>query len=122
MLVLFIDFYIKTYVKKPKEKLRAQTGTIKVNNQNNNSENNISKNGVTKMKNGFNKLNHENDLNDVKDYLRNDLSKSFNGNGKVSYNNEFIENVNIFENITEKTNNCVSGKCKMNCHKHYKNE
>lgn len=125
MLVLFVDFYIKTYIKKPKEQLKAQMNDTKANNQNNDKRNNdFTNNEIQKDKstNGIKKSNDK-DTNEAKVYLKSNLSKLVNGND-VSYtdkNNDFRENVNYFENGIEKST-CGSGKCKINCHKHYKNE
>ncbi|KAJ8732478.1 hypothetical protein PYW07_015077 [Mythimna separata] len=123
MLLLFIDFYIKTYIKKPQEKLKEQMNAVKANNQNNDKSNDLNNEAInTKTENGFNKLNDK-EFNDTKTYLKNDLNKFVNGSD-VSHNNnnnEFCENINYSENCKEKST-CGSGKCKINCHKPYKSE
>ncbi|KAJ8732295.1 hypothetical protein PYW08_015025 [Mythimna loreyi] len=124
MLLLFIDFYIKTYIIKPKEKPKEEVNAIKMNNQNNDKKCYIPNNEVSngKFKNGVNKLN-DRELNDAKMYLKNDLNKPVNSSD-ISYtnnNNEFCENINYFENGTEKST-CGLGVCKMNSQKCNKSE
>ncbi|PZC83910.1 hypothetical protein B5X24_HaOG206659 [Helicoverpa armigera] len=70
MLVLFTDFYIKTYIKKPKQQLKDQI------NGNGNSKNGGAK---TKIENGVK------ELNDSKMYAKNNLS---NGKGVSHTNND----------------------------------
>ena len=89
-----------------------------------NKDNSVPNNEVVKAKieNGVNKY-KDMEMNGAKKYFKNDLSKLVNGND-VSYNNntnEFSENLNYFENGKEKST-CGAGKCKINCHKQYKNE
>lgn len=124
MLVLFIDFYIKTYIKKPKQQLSAQKNTNKVVNQNNDEKSNDvsnNENAKAKFEIGASILKNKR-MNDSEN-LKNDLSK-LNCSSDVSYknnSNEFSDNVIFFEKGLEKCT-CGSGKSKINCYKHYKNE
>ncbi|CAH0699685.1 unnamed protein product [Spodoptera exigua] len=115
MLVLFVDFYIKTYIIKPRQQMKANLETTTVDQNNNN----LPKNGAVKAANGMNKMNG---LNEEKIYVKNDLNKAVNENGNngTPYNG-FCGNVNIFENGTEKSN-CGNGNCRVNCHKNFKGE
>ncbi|XP_022816093.1 elongation of very long chain fatty acids protein 7-like [Spodoptera litura] len=111
MLVLFVDFYIKTYIIKPRQQKKAQLETAAIVDQNNND---LPKNGNLKAANS---LKNGKEISNEKTYVKNDLNKAVNGNG-TSYNG-FTGNVNIFENGNEKSN---CGNCRANCHKHFKGE
>lgn len=112
MLALFTDFYIKTYVKKPKEKLVSKKNSEQDNNAKH-ENNNIYKNGIKTVDNEVNTFtNSINKINNSKGYFE---TKNCDSNISSIRNNKCDINLNIHD-IANGNLPFTNGKNKTNCH------